>query len=121
VHELSITQSIVELVSDHAAGQKVKRVTLEVGKFAGVMRDAVQFCFDLAAQGTVLEGASLEINEIEGRSLCVECGREFVQEALYTPCPCGAHDFVRLRGEELLVKEYELILDPPPCEARCRV
>lgn len=62
-------QGIVEIVGDHANGRKVKRVTLEVGKFAGVMSDAVLFCFDLAAQGTALEGAFLEIREIEARAL----------------------------------------------------
>lgn len=108
MHELGLTQSIVDVVADHANGQKVKRVTLDVGKLAGVMSDAVRFCFDLAAEGTVLEGAFLEIREIEGRALCAACGKEFVQDAFHMPCPCGAHDFERLSGEELLVKSYEL-------------
>ncbi len=108
MHELGLTQSIVEIVAEHANGRKVKRVTLDVGKFAGVMSDSVRFCFDLAAEGTVLEGATLEIREIDGRALCAACGTEFVQETLYMPCPCGARDFERISGEELLVKEYEL-------------
>jgi hydrogenase nickel incorporation protein HypA/HybF len=108
VHELGLTQSIVEIVGDHANGRKVKRVTLEVGKFAGVMSDSVRFCFDLATQGTALEGASLEIRVIEGRALCTACGRKFVQQTIYTACPCGSDDFERISGGELLVKEYEL-------------
>jgi hydrogenase nickel incorporation protein HypA/HybF len=108
MHELSLTQSIVEIVGDHANGRKVKRVTLEVGKFAGVMGDAVLFCFDLAVQGTALEGASLEIREIEARARCSACGNEFIQDTLYMGCPCGAPDFERVAGDELLVKEYEL-------------
>lgn len=109
VHELSITQSIVAVVADHAKGGRVRRVTLDVGKCAGVLTDSIRFCFDLATEGTVLEGAMLEIHEIEARAICAACGKEFVQEQLYSPCPCGAHDFVRLSGEELLVKEYELV------------
>ena len=108
MHELGLTQSIVEIVGDHANGRKVKRVTLEVGRFAGIMSEAVLFCFDLAAQGTALEGASLEIREIEARARCSVCGNEFIQDTLYMPCPCGAHDFERVSGEELLVREYEL-------------
>ena len=108
MHELSITQSIVEIVAEHARGRKVGRVTLEIGMCAGVAIDAVRFCFDLAAQGTALDGASLEIREIEARALCAACGIDFVQKTLYMPCPCGAHEFKRISGEELLVKEYEL-------------
>lgn len=109
MHELSITQSIVEIVAEHARGRKVGRVTLEIGKCAGVMADAVRFCFDVAAQGTALEGASLEIREIEARARCAACGEQFVQETLYMPCPtCGTLEFERITGEELLVKEYAL-------------
>lgn len=108
MHELSITQSIVETIAEHANGQKVRRVTLEIGHCAGVMTDAIRFCFELATEGTPLAGATLEIREIESRALCAACGQEFIQETLYMPCPCGACDFQRLSGEELLVKQYEL-------------
>jgi len=108
MHELSITQSIVELVADHAKGQRVRRVTLEIGQCTGVMTDAIRFCFDLATEGTVLEGATLDIYEIEGRALCAACGKEFPRRTLSAPCPCGAFEFTRISGEELRVKTYEL-------------
>lgn len=108
MHELGLTQSIVEIVGEHANGRKVKRVTLEVGKFSGVMSDALRFCFDVVAEGTTLEGATLEILQIEARARCLGCGEDFAQETLYTRCQCGARDFERLSGDELLVKRYEL-------------
>ena len=108
MHELGLTQSIVEIVAEQANGRKVRRVTLEIGRFAGVTIDSVRFTFDLAAEGTVLEGALLEIREIEGRALCTDCGQQFVQDTFYTPCPCGGRRFERISGEELLVKQYEL-------------
>ena len=89
MHELALTQSIVETVAEHAQGRRVRRVTLEIGRLAGVEMDSLRFCFELATEGTALEGAALDIREIEGRVLCKACGREFVQDALYTPCPCG--------------------------------
>ncbi|MEC7192467.1 MAG: hydrogenase maturation nickel metallochaperone HypA, partial [SAR324 cluster bacterium] len=46
MHELSITQNLVAIVEEHARGQRVKRVTLEIGKLSGVMADAIRFCFD---------------------------------------------------------------------------
>jgi len=111
MHELALTQSIVEMVAAHAQGRTVKRVTLEVGKLTCVMPDALRFCFDLVAAGTSLDGACLDIREIEGRARCVTCGEEFIRHAVYTTCSCGSLDFTRISGEELRIKEYELAFD----------
>jgi hydrogenase nickel incorporation protein HypA/HybF len=108
MHELGITRNIVAIVSDAAAGRRVRRVTLEVGKLACVMPGSIAFCFDALSQGTALEGARLEIREIEGRARCLDCGAEFATETLFTPCTCGSHHLLRLAGEELTVKSMEL-------------
>jgi hydrogenase nickel incorporation protein HypA/HybF len=108
MHELSITRNIVAIVSDCAQGRRVRRVTLEVGKLSGVMTDAIAFCFDVVAQGTVLEGASLDIREVEGRARCTACGTEFDMPTLYTSCACGSRRLHRLQGEELKIKTMEL-------------
>lgn len=108
MHELGIARNIVAIVSDRAQGRRVRRVTLEVGKLSGVMTDAIAFCFDVVAQGTVLEGASLDICEIEGRGRCIACGTEFDMPTLYAACACGSRRLHRLQGEELKVKTMQL-------------
>jgi hydrogenase nickel incorporation protein HypA/HybF len=108
VHELGITQSIVAIVGEAAKGRRVKRVTLEVGRFSGVMSDAIAFCFDVVAKGTVLDGAVLDIQEIDGAARCRACGVEFATPTLFAPCACGSRDIIRLRGEELKIKTMEL-------------
>lgn len=65
MHEFGITQNIVAIVTEHAKGAKVQRVLLEIGKLSAIMPDAIRFCFDICTQGTVLEGATLEILEIQ--------------------------------------------------------
>ena len=76
MHEMGITQSIVAIVAEQADGRKVKRVTLEIGKLAAVMPDAIRFCFDVVAQGSALDGAALDIIEIPGRARCLDCGSD---------------------------------------------
>lgn len=110
MHELGLTRNIVAIVAEQAKGRRVKRVTLEVGKLAAVMPDAIAFCFDVVSRGTALDGAALEIREIGGRARCRDCGRVFDQETLVTPCACGSHRAERLQGEELNIKEMELAL-----------
>jgi hydrogenase nickel incorporation protein HypA/HybF len=109
MHELGITRNIVAIVGEAAKGRRVTRVTLEVGKLSGVMTDAIAFCYEVVARDAGLEGASLEIVEIEGRARCEKCGLEFETETLFDPCPCGSHRLTRIRGEELIVKSIEMV------------
>jgi hydrogenase nickel incorporation protein HypA/HybF len=108
MHELGIVRNIVAIVGDAAKGRRVRRVTLDVGKLSGVMSDAIAFCFETVAQGTTLEGATLEIRQIEGRARCNACGSEFATDTLFTPCGCGSRQFKRLQGEELNINSMEL-------------
>jgi len=108
MHELALVQSVVEMVTEHAQGCRVRRVKLEIGKFTCVMPDAIRFCFDVVAAGTPLEGACLEIVEIEAWARCRVCGETFVQETLWTGCRCGTQDCERISGDELRIREYEL-------------
>ena len=108
MHELSITQSIVEACSERAAGARVRRVTVEVGRLTCVMRDALRFCYDVCAEGTSLQGSELEIIVIPGRACCRACGGEVAADDLATPCDCGSHDLHYIAGEELRIKEMEL-------------
>lgn len=107
MHELGITRNIVAIVAEHARGRRVRRVTLDVGRLSGVMSEAILFSFDVVARATCLEGAVLEIRDIDGRGRCRGCGVEFATPTLFTPCVCGSRDVERLAGEELKVREFE--------------
>ena len=72
MHELGISRNIVAIVAEAAKGRRVRRVTVEVGKLSGVMPHAIAFCFDAVTQGTVVEGAALEIRESAGEELSVK-------------------------------------------------
>ncbi len=68
MHELGITRNIISICSEQAHSRKVTRVRLEVGLLSGVVPDAIRFCFDVCSQGTLLEGAELEVLEIPVRA-----------------------------------------------------
>lgn len=108
MHELGITQSVVAIVAERAEGRKVLRVTLEVGKLAGLMPEAIRFCFDICSQGTPVQGALLQIIEPQGRGHCDACGAEPVLHAPLGRCPdCGEPDLRVVAGTELKIKEME--------------
>jgi hydrogenase nickel incorporation protein HypA/HybF len=108
MHELGITRNIVAIVGEAAGGKRVRRVVLEVGKLGGVMPDAIAFCFDVVAQGTVVEGARLEIVEVAGVGCCRRCDAKFELPNLFTRCGCGSRDVSVVRGEELMIKTMDV-------------
>lgn len=108
MHELGITRNVVAIASEAARGARVRKVTLEVGKLSGVMTEAIRFCFDTVSQGTSLDGAELEIREIEGQARCKACGAVYALPTLFAACACGSRDCERLAGEELNIKSIEL-------------
>ena len=108
MHELGITQGIIEIVAERAAGARVNVVRLEIGKLSAIMPDAIRFCFDLCAQDTALDGAQLEIIEIPGRGRCRQCGGELAMKDFFACCECGSIDIECIAGEQLKIKEMEV-------------
>ncbi|MEO5970896.1 MAG: hydrogenase maturation nickel metallochaperone HypA [Bdellovibrionia bacterium] len=112
MHELGITQEIVEILSLRAnelqPNARIKRVVLEIGKLSAVLPDAIRFCFDLCTEGTPVEGASLQILEPQGQARCRLCKSEMLFEQPFGECVCGGIDLEWLSGGELRIKEMEL-------------
>ncbi len=108
MHELAITQSVVEAVTERTGSARVASVRLRVGRLSGVVPDAMRFCFDLVVAGTPLEGADLEIEQPEGRGRCRACGRELTLPDLVLLCGCGSADVDVLSGHELAVASVRL-------------
>lgn len=109
MHEMSITQSVVEICERNAAGRRVTAVTLEIGALSGVVPESVEFCFEACTRGTLLDGAQLIIEQVPARGRCHGCGSETALQAYFDPCgSCGDYGIEVLAGEELRVKELEV-------------
>lgn len=103
MHELAITQGVVDAVTARTGDAPVASVRVRVGRLAGVVPEAMRFCFDLVTAGTPLEGAALEFDQPEGRGRCRTCGEDFALADLILLCPCGSADVEVLAGRELTV------------------
>lgn len=109
MHELSIAQAIVDLVTRHAAGRRVVSVEVNVGHLRQVVPDSLQFAFGLVTQGTALDGVELVITHVPAAGRCRDCGAESVMEDFPLCCArCGGLNVDVLAGEELLVDALEL-------------
>jgi hydrogenase nickel incorporation protein HypA/HybF len=108
VHELAIAESVVDTVTRRLPGARITRVHLEIGALSGVVADSIRFCFDLATEGTSLEGAMLEITEPPARCRCRSCGTEFQPDSPIVLCACGSVDVAVLGGEELTILSVQV-------------
>lgn len=112
MHELGITQRIVEIAEKAAIDQdanKVLSVTIDIGTLSGVIPSAVEFCFEACVQGTLLEGSRLFINKIDGLGQCEECRTRIKLDNMTFCCPtCGSSSLQRLQGDELKISEVEI-------------
>jgi hydrogenase nickel incorporation protein HypA/HybF len=108
MHELAIAEGVVSSVRERTEGRRVRTVRLRIGRFAGVVPDALAFCFDLATVGTPLEGACLDIVEEPGRGHCRTCRADFTLLDSFLLCDCGSADVELVSGRELCVTSVEV-------------
>ena len=113
MHELSIAQSIVDIIRQYVSDAQepdVRAVRIRVGQMSGVVADSLEFCFGAIVQGTSLSGASLGIEETPLQSKCIGCGETFAVEGTSFQCPkCGSGEVQVISGTELQVVEIELM------------
>ena len=112
MHEYSIAQSIMQIVlseAEKANARKVLKVSLGIGDLAGVFPDALSFCFDLLAKGTVAEDAKLIIEKVPIGGHCSHCNKTFrIENNLYI-CPiCKTPNIKVTTGRELQINHLEI-------------
>lgn len=109
MHEMSITQEIIDLCLKHTTGRRVLSIDVEIGELTSVMPEAVEFCFEACTRETLLEGASLNIFKTPGIAQCNECNATNPITELYGECQkCGSSQMIIISGEELRVREIEV-------------
>jgi hydrogenase nickel incorporation protein HypA/HybF len=109
MHELTLAESMIEIVENAAAQAgvtKVTRVRLSIGALAHVESEALLYCCDVVSRGGAAAGAFFEVERPPGRARCNACGQDFVLDHLMLGCPhCTAHDLLVLDGEQMRVVE----------------
>jgi hydrogenase nickel incorporation protein HypA/HybF len=109
MHELSIAQAVAEIATRHAEGRRVTRVGLAIGHLRQVVPSALEFSFTLVAEGTVLEGARLEMVMVPVVSCCRACGTTTEMRDFPFLCGnCHGSELDIIAGNELMVESLDL-------------
>jgi hydrogenase nickel incorporation protein HypA/HybF len=112
MHELSVAQSIVEIIQQHvpqSEWQRVAAVRCKIGASAGVVPDSLMFSFQALTAESFLNHAKLEIELVPFRIHCLSCGVTGENEAGWALCSqCGSTKTTILSGSEMQLTEIEL-------------
>jgi hydrogenase nickel incorporation protein HypA/HybF len=109
VHEFSLASAISETAIRHAAGRRVTLVSLRVGRLRQVVKDTLDFYWDITTRDTVCAGSRLEIDDVPARLHCSGCDREWEIEVPAFVCgDCGPAGVTVLTGEEFQVESIEV-------------
>jgi hydrogenase nickel incorporation protein HypA/HybF len=116
MHELQVTERILDIAVKHAAGHKVSkivRIGLKIGELSDLEDEWIQRYFDYLSKETLAASAKLVIERAPIVLACQSCGSSFEieREKLGSPeCPeCAETDCRLVSGREYLVKNIEVI------------
>jgi hydrogenase nickel incorporation protein HypA/HybF len=117
VHELSITQGVLETVLRHAKQAGAARVTgvhIVFGELSGISPDSVRFFWNAISGGTIAENAALHFRSIPMELACLDCKHAFHPVAARYDCPsCGGTRVRTTRGDESYVEAID-VDEPEP-------
>lgn len=74
MHEMAVTQHLLNLALEHAQGQPITDLYLDVGQMAAIEPQSVEIFFIHLSKDTLAEGARLHFNIIPIEMTCQDCG-----------------------------------------------
>lgn len=111
MHETAVVQGLMRILKQTARANGVKRVVsvkLKIGRLRGLDSRQIRAGFEMFAEGTLAEGARLDIDEVEVEARCKACGTAFTVERYQFQCPaCGSADADVTAGRELHIESFE--------------
>ncbi len=112
MHELSVTESILDITLRHARqanATRVKNLYLVIGQLASIVDDSVQFYWDIVAKDTLAEGAKLHFQRIPAELECTQCHTRFHPDGNQLACPeCESVMIKVISGEEFFLEAIDV-------------
>lgn len=112
MHELSVTQSLLDLALKHsskAGATRILSLNITIGNLASIVDDSVQFYWDILSKSTPAEGATLNFNRVPTKLLCLDCNHRYSPKPGELACPqCGSAHIHILSGKEFSLDSIDV-------------
>ena len=113
MHELAVTESILNIVQNHARQANATAVTdvyLVIGRLSSLVDDSVQFYWDFISRDTICAGSKLHFERIPARLLCLDCGHAYTLDGELEVCPqCQSARVKVVSGDEFRLESIEIV------------
>jgi hydrogenase nickel incorporation protein HypA/HybF len=112
MHELAVTESILNIAQEHARKAQARQVTdihLVIGALSSLVDDSVQFYWDIISQDTLCAGAKLHFQREPAELLCLGCGNKYQLDQELIPCPtCQSFQVKVISGDQFWLDSIEI-------------
>ena len=112
MHELSVTESLLNIAVHHAEQASANRVTdlhIVIGDLASMVDESIQFYWDIIAKGTIAEGAALHFRRVPAELQCNTCGGKYHPTYKELVCPmCSGVGAKIIAGEEFALESIDV-------------
>jgi hydrogenase nickel incorporation protein HypA/HybF len=112
MHELSVTESLLNLALSHANqanATKVIAINIVIGRLSSIVDDSVQFYWDFVTEDSICAGAKLNFDRRPAVLHCADCASDYTIDHDLTPCPkCGGMRTTIISGEEFFLDSIEI-------------
>jgi hydrogenase nickel incorporation protein HypA/HybF len=112
MHELPVTQSILEIALRHAQqhnARRVRTIYVVIGQLSSIIDDSIQFYWDMIAEGTLAQGAKLEFRRLPAVLHCQDCGERYELPGGELACPkCESMHVKVISGEEFYLEAIDI-------------
>ncbi|RPJ38515.1 MAG: hydrogenase maturation nickel metallochaperone HypA [Chloroflexi bacterium] len=112
MHELAVTESILNIAVKHAQqanASRVSEVYLVIGRLASIVDDSVQFYWEMMSEGTLCAGSKLHFQRVPAQLVCLNCGNDYMLDGELEPCPaCGSAKVKVTSGDQFYLDSIEI-------------
>ncbi len=112
MHEMSIAESLIEIINEEMLKNSASRlisVRLNIGEMSGVVPEALETCFEVLTADTGMKGAVLKMEIIPLEGHCRKCDENFPIKDYNFTCPrCGTGEIDVVSGREMNIVDMEV-------------
>jgi len=112
MHELSVTENILNIACQHAEQAQAKKVTdiyLVIGQLSSIVDDSVQFYWDIISKDSLCEQSKLHFCRIPAELRCLDCNNTYILENDLIPCPaCNSTNVKVIKGNEFHLESIDI-------------
>ena len=112
MHELPVTESILEIALRNATAANAKKIiniNIVIGQLSTIVDDSIQFYWEIISKNTIAENAKITFSRVKAEMLCLSCNYRFEPNGVDFQCPkCGGFQVKVVSGDEFYIDTIDV-------------